>query len=130
MYAVIRTGGKQYRVQPGDVIEVEHLGTKEDSVTFRPLLVATDDGQTLHGSATGDYPVSAKLLGDAKGDKVMVFKYRNKTGYAAKNGHRQLYSMIEITSIGSVGAAAPSPEAPAEAAEEPAEVAASEETGR
>src|SRR5207253_2398066 len=55
---------------------------------------------------------AAKLLGDAKGDKVTVFKYRNKSGYAAKTGHRQLYSLIEITSIGGNGAAEPAPPEP------------------
>ncbi|MGH2718205.1 MAG: large ribosomal subunit protein bL21, partial [Actinomycetota bacterium] len=51
---------------------------------------------------TGDFPVVARLVGDTKGDKITVFKYRNKTGYAAKNGHRQLLSLIRIASIGSV----------------------------
>lgn len=111
MYAVIKTGGKQYRVQAGDVIEVEHLGTKDAEVSFTPLLVSTDDGTTVHGKATADYPVAAKLLGDAKGDKVTVFKYRNKTGYASKTGHRQLYSLMEILSIGGVGPAAEPAEA-------------------
>ncbi len=112
MYAVIRTGGKQYRVTPGDVLEVEHLSVKGEDVRFTPLLVSTDDGRTLHGRDAGEFPVSAKLLGDAKGDKITVFKYRNKTGYAAKTGHRQLYSLIEITAIGD-GAAEAVPEAPA-----------------
>ncbi len=120
MYAVIRTGGKQYRVRTGDVLEIEHLSTKGEGVTFTPILVSTDDGQTIHGSAAGEYPVAAKLLGDAKGDKVTVFKYRNKTGYASRTGHRQLYSLIEITSIGggdgAEDARAPEPEAATEEA--------------
>lgn len=112
MYAVIRTGGKQYRVKAGDILEVEHLSAKGDDVTFTPLLVSTDDGQTIHGSAAGDYPVAARILGDAKGEKIIVFKYRNKTGYASKTGHRQLYSRIEITSIGGdSGTASSEPEA-------------------
>ena len=121
MYAVIRTGGKQYRVKAGDVLEIEHLSTKDGAVTFTPILVSTDDGRTIHGREAGAYPVAAKLLGDAKGDKVTVFKYRNKSGYAAKTGHRQLYSLIEITSIGGNGAGAPEPAAaePAPPAEEP-----------
>jgi large subunit ribosomal protein L21 len=127
MYAVIRTGGKQYRVQAGDVLEVEHLAVKGEEVTFKPLLVSTDDGRTVHGAEAAGFPVAAKLLGDAKGDKVTVFKYRNKTGYAAKSGHRQLYSLIEITSIGGAGAEAPptsqsepAAPAPAKEKEEPA----------
>ena len=111
MYAVIRTGGKQYRVKTGDVLEIEHLSVKDPSVSFRPILVSTDDGRTLHGSEAGDFTVGAKMLGDAKGDKVTVFKYKNKTGYTNRTGHRQLYSLIEITSIASSHA---QPETPAE----------------
>jgi large subunit ribosomal protein L21 len=104
MYAVIRTGGKQYRVKAGDVLEIEHLSGKDADVSFRPILVSTDDGRTLHGSEAASFTVGAKMLGDAKGDKVIVFKYKNKTGYTNRNGHRQLYSLIEITSIGDGGA--------------------------
>ena len=125
MYAVIRTGGKQYRVKAGDVLEVEHLSTKDDAVTFTPILVSTDDGRTIHGREAGAYPVAAKLLGDAKGDKVTVFKYRNKSGYAAKTGHRQLYSLIEITSIAS-SSAQPEPQAEPQAPAEPKPQAAGE----
>lgn len=101
MYAVIKTGGKQYRVSPGDVLEVEHLTAKGDQVTFSPILVVTDKGETIYGSKDlKPFPVKAKLVGDAKGDKVTVQKYRPKSGYKVKSGHRQLYSVIEITSIG------------------------------
>ncbi|MBW3588823.1 MAG: 50S ribosomal protein L21 [Actinobacteria bacterium] len=101
MYAVIKTGGKQYRVSPGDVLEVEHLTAKGDQVTFSPILVVTDKGETIYGSKDlKPFPVKAKLVGDAKGDKVTVQKYRPKSGYNVKSGHRQLYSVIEITSIG------------------------------
>jgi len=118
MYAVIRTGGKQYRVKAGDVLEIEHLSTKDDAVTFTPILVSTDDGRTIHGREAGAYPVAAKLLGDAKGDKVTVFKYRNKSGYAAKTGHRQLYSLIEINSIAS-SSAQPEPQPEPQTSAEP-----------
>jgi large subunit ribosomal protein L21 len=119
MYAVIRTGGKQYRVKAGDVLEVEHLSTKDTDVRFTPILVSTDDGRTLHGSQAREFVVGAKMLGDAKGDKVVVFKYKNKTGYANRTGHRQLYSLIEITSIGNGGAETetPAPQEPEPAAE-------------
>jgi large subunit ribosomal protein L21 len=121
MYAVIRTGGKQYRVKAGDVLEIEHLSVKDPDVTFTPILVSTDDGRTLHGREAAQFPVGAKMLGDAKGDKVIVFKYKNKTGYANRTGHRQLYSLIEITSIG--GGAQPEPPA---VEPEPAQSAAGE----
>jgi large subunit ribosomal protein L21 len=124
MYAVIRTGGKQYRVKPGDVLEIEHLSDKGphrssdgSSVSFTPILVSTDDGRTLHGREAGGFAVGATMLGDAKGDKVIVFKYKNKTGYANRTGHRQLYSLIEITTISESGAR-PEPAAEPEAAPE------------
>lgn len=105
MYAVIKTGGKQYRVAPGDVLEVEHLVAKDNQVTFTPVLVVTEKGETIYGTKNlQPYPVKAKLIGDAKGDKVTVLKYRPKSGYKTKAGHRQLYSVIEITSIGDVKA--------------------------
>jgi large subunit ribosomal protein L21 len=110
MYAVIRTGGKQYRVRPGDVVEVEHLSAKGEEVTFTPVLVVTEDGQTVYGKEQlGQYAVTARLVGDAKGDKVTVLKYRPKTGYASKRGHRQLYSLIEVLSIGAVAPARAAP---------------------
>ena len=65
MYAVIRTGGKQYRVKTGDVLEIEHLSVKDPKVSFKPILVSTDDGRTLHGREAGDFTVAAKMLGDA-----------------------------------------------------------------
>ena len=118
MYAVIKTGGKQYRVKPGDVLENEHVTAQGPDVSFKPILVSTDDGRTLYGRDAGEYAVSAKLLGDAKGDKVIVFKYKNKTGYTNRTGHRQLYSLIEITSIGDTSAQ-PEPQPEPETSAEP-----------
>ena len=101
MYAVIKTGGKQYKVAPGDVIEVEHLKVNQDQASFTPLLVVTDDGKTVLGAdQLKEFPVAATVVGETKGEKITVFKYRPKSGYASKTGHRQHYSMIEITSIG------------------------------
>jgi large subunit ribosomal protein L21 len=103
MYAVIKTGGKQYKVNTGDVLEVEHFRLKGDETTtdLTPILVVTDDGKAIHGAKDlASYKVGVKMLGDAKGDKITVLKYRPKSGYASKTGHRQLYSLIEITSIG------------------------------
>ncbi|MEX2587330.1 MAG: 50S ribosomal protein L21 [Actinomycetota bacterium] len=117
MYAVIKTGGKQYRVAAGDVIEVEHLrrSSEDEALNLSPLLVVTDDGKTVHGAeALADYRVGGKVVGEAKGDKITVFKYRNKSGYARKTGHRQLYSRIEITSID--GGKSSAAKAPAEKA--------------
>ena len=135
MYAVIKTGGKQHKVAEGDVIEVEILhGTVGDSVSLQPLLVVDDEGATHVGKALGKATVTAELLGDKKGEKVKVFKYKNKTGYTRKTGHRQMLSMVRITQIGLPGqpaakkAAEPKTEAPKEAAQA-AEAKAEETTG-
>lgn len=104
MYAVIKTGGKQYKVAAGDVIEVERLKFKggDPTLTLTPLFVVDDNGNAISGAdKLADFKVGVKVVGDTKGDKITVFKYRNKSGYASKTGHRQQYSLIEITSIGS-----------------------------
>jgi large subunit ribosomal protein L21 len=108
MYAVIRTGGKQYRVAKGDVLDVEHLRQREGTATFTPILVVGDDGKTIYGARElKPYTVTAKVVGETKGEKTTAFKYRQKTGYASKSGHRQLYSTIEILSIGPDDSRAP-----------------------
>jgi large subunit ribosomal protein L21 len=100
MYAVIKAGGKQHRVKPGDVIEVELMhGQHGTSVTFTPLLVVDDEGKTHVGKDLGKAQVKARLLGEQKGKKVKVFKYRPKTGYAKSQGHRQLQSLVEIEDV-------------------------------
>ena len=99
MYAVIKTGGKQQKVQVGDVIEVEKLVAEGDTVEFHPLLVVDDEGTTHVGSEAAKAVVVATPLGDKKGDKVKVFKYRPKSGYARKTGHRQQLTVLEITEV-------------------------------
>lgn len=99
MYAVIKTGGKQHKVKTGDVIEVELMHADGDTVTFQPLLVVDDDGKTHYGKEAQHAVVTAKLLGEQKGDKVHVFKYKNKSGYARRQGHRQLMTLIEISDV-------------------------------
>jgi large subunit ribosomal protein L21 len=102
VYAVIRVGGKQERVQPGDVIEVEFIKVDPGSeVRFDPILVVDDDGKAHAGrEALSNARVVATLLGDKKGDKVRVFKYRNKSGYRRRQGHRQLLTLLEIQEVG------------------------------
>ena len=104
MYAVIRAGGKQHKVKAGDVIEVEFMHTDDDTVTFHPLLVVDDDGKTHYGKEAQQALVTAKLVGEQKGDKVHVFKYKNKSGYARRQGHRQLMTLLEISDV-SLGSA-------------------------
>jgi large subunit ribosomal protein L21 len=105
MYAVIKTGGKQQKVKPGDIIEVEHLSAEGETVTFHPLLVVDDAGKTHYGKDAQGAVVTAKLLGEQKGDKVSIFKYKSKSGYARRAGHRQLLTLIEIAEV-SLGAGA------------------------
>jgi large subunit ribosomal protein L21 len=136
MYAVIKTGGKQHKVQPGDVIEVELMHGIGETVTFHPLLVVDDDGTTHYGKEAARAVVTAKPVGEQKGDKVKIFKYKNKTGYARKAGHRQLLTLLEISTVSLGGAAKTAakkpakteePEAPADVpADAPAEAEASE----
>jgi large subunit ribosomal protein L21 len=99
MYAVIKTGGKQQKVQAGDVIEVEKLVHDGETVTFQPLLVVDDDGKTHVGAEAAKATVTAKPLGEKKGDKVKIFKYRPKTGYSRRQGHRQMYTLVEIQEV-------------------------------
>jgi large subunit ribosomal protein L21 len=99
MYAVIKTGGKQQKVKAGDVIEVEKLVHDGETVTFQPLLVVDDDGKTHVGAEAAKATVTAKPLGEKKGDKVKIFKYRPKTGYARHAGHRQQLTLLEIQDV-------------------------------
>ena len=99
MYAVIKTGGKQQKVSKGDVIEVEKIVHEGQTVTFHPILVVDDDGKTHVGAEAAKATVTAKPLGEKKGEKVKIFKYRPKTGYAKRGGHRQLLTMLEIEDV-------------------------------
>jgi large subunit ribosomal protein L21 len=117
MYAVIKTGGKQHKVQPGDVIEVELMHGIGETVTFQPLLVVDDDGTTHYGKEAARAVVTAKPVGEQKGDKVKIFKYKNKTGYARKAGHRQLLTLLEISTVSLGGAAKTAAKKPAKSEE-------------
>ena len=125
MYAVIKTGGKQHKVKAGDVIEVEKIVHEGETVTFQPLLVVDDDGGTHVGAEAAKATVTAKPLGEKKGDKVRIFKYRPKSGYAQRAGHRQLLTLLEIESV-TLGAAKKASSKKAAASPEPEEAAAAE----
>ena len=99
MYAVIKAGGKQQKVKAGDVIEVELMHADGETVELHPLLVVDDDGKTHVGKEAQKAVVVAKLVGEQKGEKKKVFKYRLKTGYMKKQGHRQLMTLLEIRDI-------------------------------
>ncbi len=100
MYAIIATGGKQYKVAEGDIINVEKLGVEAgEVVTFDQVLaVSSDDGLKV-GADAADAVVTATVVKNAKAKKVIVYKYKRKTGYHKKNGHRQQYTQVKIEKI-------------------------------
>ncbi len=100
MYAIIETGGKQFRVQEGDTIDVELLGSADQQVKFNALLVSDLNGLTQIGAPfVPNCSVQAELLGEAKGPKVIAYKYKKRQNYRRLVGHRQRYSRIKITKI-------------------------------
>ena len=121
MFAIVRSGGKQYRVAPGDKIVVEKLaGEAGDTIDLTDILLA-GEGSDLQ--STAGMTVGARIIAQAKADKVTVFKKRRRHNYRRKQGHRQLHTILEIVSIGGKSKAAkPGTEKKAEApkAEKPA----------
>ncbi len=110
MYAILETGGKQYRVKVGDVITVEKLDAKEgDTVTFEKVLVVGDEDSTQVGTPFLSTPVTGTVVENGKGKKVIIYKYKAKKDYRRKQGHRQPYTMVEITGIGGKGGVKPAP---------------------
>ena len=101
MYAVIKTGGKQYRVQQGDVIFVEKLNAQADeAVTFDEVLLVGDADQSKVGTPVVEgAKVEGKVLAQVKGKKIVVYKYQAKKNERKKQGHRQPYTKVEITAI-------------------------------
>ena len=99
MYAIIATGGKQYKVSEGDIVKIEKLDVEDGStVTFDQVLAVSDNGLKV-GDAVANATVSATVLDQGKARKVIVYKYKRKTGYHKKNGHRQAYTQVKIDKI-------------------------------
>ncbi|HET9427764.1 MAG TPA: 50S ribosomal protein L21 [Allosphingosinicella sp.] len=118
MFAIVRTGGKQYRVAAGDKIVVEKLaGEAGDKVTLDDVLLAGDGGDL---KSTDGLTVSAEIIAQAKADKVTVFKKRRRHNYRRKRGHRQQHTILRITAIGDQKAEKKAPAKKAEAAPAPA----------
>jgi large subunit ribosomal protein L21 len=98
MFAVVRTGGKQYRVAAGDKIAVEKLaGEAGETITLGDVLLAGNDGQVAD---VANVTVSAEIIAQAKSEKVVVFKKRRRHNYRRKNGHRQQITLLRIVSVG------------------------------
>ncbi len=100
-YAIIRTGGKQYRVGPGDIVRTETLPYEfGDNIELDDVLMVSTDGEVMVGSPTvAGAKVSAQVVGQGRDEKVIVMKYKPKTRYRRRNGHRQSYIDLKITGI-------------------------------
>ena len=117
MYAVIETGGKQYRVQEGDIITIEKIKAEVgETVAFDKVLVLSDGKDVKVGTPYLDAAVTGSVVEHGKGQKVIIFKYKAKKDYRKKQGHRQPYTMVKIESL--TGAAPKKEEGPKAAAEE------------
>ena len=100
MYAIVRSGGRQHKVAIGDVLEVDRIDDKAGtSVSLTPLLLVDGDTVTSDQSALGRATVTAEVLAETKGPKIRIFKYKNKTGYRRRQGHRQRYTQVKVTGI-------------------------------
>lgn len=98
-FAVIKTGGKQYKVAEGDVLRVEKLESKDGNVVFNDVLLVVNGEVKLGQPVVSGAKVAAKVLEEGKGEKKMVFKFKSKTRQHKKKGHRQPYTKIQITKI-------------------------------
>jgi large subunit ribosomal protein L21 len=103
MYAVIKTGGKQYRVAEGQRLDVERLSPPEGELSFEPVLVVDDGAVTAGAQALSGAKVTARVVGETLGPKVVGFRYKNKSNQRRHWGHRQQYTTIQITGIQTTG---------------------------
>jgi large subunit ribosomal protein L21 len=121
MFAVVRTGGKQYRVAAGDKIAVEKIdGEAGDTVALTDILLAGDGGEM---ASVAGLTVSAEIIAQTRGEKVIVFKKRRRHNYRRRNGHRQSLTLLRITAIGAAAKAAPKKAVKADAEAPAAEAA-------
>ena len=100
MYAIVRSGGRQHKVAVGDVLEVNRLA-EETGATVQLPAVLVVDGETVtsDAAALGKVAVTAEVLGDSKGPKIHILKFKNKTGYRRRQGHRQKLTQLKVTGI-------------------------------
>ena len=100
MYAVIKTGGKQYRVSEGQKLRVEKLpGSADDKITFGEVLLVSGDSPKIGQPLVKGASVAAEITAQARGEKLIVFKFKRRKNFRRKNGHRQLYTELKITGI-------------------------------
>jgi large subunit ribosomal protein L21 len=107
VYAIVRCGGRQEKASVDDVLTVDRLtGEVGSTLTLPALLVVDGDNVVSDPEELGGYQVAAEIVGDASGPKINMIRYKNKTGYRRRLGHRQRYTQVKITSIGKGGAVA------------------------
>jgi len=100
MYAIVKTGGKQYKVAVGDIVEIEKLdGEPGAEFTFPALLVVDGEDVTTDADALAKVSVTGKVVAQTKGPKIRIHKFKNKTGYHKRQGHRQKLTRVEVTGI-------------------------------
>ena len=100
MYAIVQGGGRQLKVSVGDVVQIDLIGDEVgESVSFTPLLLVDGDAITSDAAKLSEVSVTAEVLGLAKGPKIRIIKYKNKTGYKKRQGHRQRYTQVKVTGI-------------------------------
>ena len=102
MYAIVRSGGQQQKVAVGDVIEIDKVASEVgDSVKLPVVLLVDGDNVTADADTLGKASVTVEVLGATKGPKIVIQKYKNKTGYKKRQGHRQKYTQVKVTDISS-----------------------------
>jgi large subunit ribosomal protein L21 len=100
VYAIVRSGGQQQKVAVGDVIEIDKVASEiGDSVKLPVVLLVDGENVTSDADALGKATVTAEVLGATKGPKITILKYKNKTGYRKRQGHRQKYTQVKVTDI-------------------------------
>jgi large subunit ribosomal protein L21 len=100
VYAIVRSGGQQQKVAVGDVIEIDKVASEVgDSVTLPVVLLVDGENITSEAGALGKASVTVEVLGATKGPKITILKYKNKTGYRKRQGHRQKYTQVKVTNI-------------------------------
>lgn len=100
MYAIVRSGGRQHKVAVGDILEIDKVEAKAgDSVALTPLLLVDGDSITTDAKSLGKASVTAEVIAETKGPKIKIIKFKNKTGYKKRQGHRQRYTQVKVTGI-------------------------------
>ena len=100
VYAIVRIGGRQHKVAVGDVIDIDKVGDKAgSSVSLKPVLLVDGESVTTDKTKLDAASVKAEVLGETKGPKIKIVKFKNKTGYKKRQGHRQKYTQVKVTGI-------------------------------